>query len=730
MNRHGAFALIGLCIALYFAVFIQPGLVDLGRGSLESSIDLQSYFLPRMSLGSELVFQGHLPSWNRFEYGGIPLLATGQPAALYLPKILLFGFARPTTAYWAYLILHYAALAVGFLLFLRDRGIHGVPAFVGTALLAFPIPLLESNYHPNRIANLAWMPVLYILTDRVVRGSILAFGGLALAVAMQLTAGYPEFSIDIALLLSAHAVGAFVIREWTCPPWKIVPVLAAAFSIGALAAALQLLPLAELGHVAAREVLAQQGRTGGFEGGPKTPFLVVPGLVGFSLIGFFVPKARLAALGFAICAFISGGGWRLLSVVPGFGMVRFGLTWVFLGAFFIGWAGAAGCDAVVNEGVIGDRARRAARWFVASTALAIATCWAVEWRRLGRPLSSPLPWSINVGSEAAAALGVAGGVAIAVTALLLVKRHFAWAAATLLVTFAHLRAFPFGAPPAPFARPSRTGVVAKLHGKPHLIRGRVLSPDDVLYGYEITDRLPSPLGVEISFMPQRYRRIVHELGYLTMFASIDWGRVAGAPGFLDAMDVQYVAAPHAATPALASNGWRMLRATREHALFENEHHMGHAWINYAVRRVQSEGEALETVLGSDFDPHHEVIVEEPTARVYPEVSEFAADPPEFEQHPQGTTEFHVNLPRPGVLVFSESAYPGRIATVDGQEARILRADYVLCGVELGAGFHKVRFVYDPPSLRWGARLSVLGVAGILALLLYGAFGKRRTFWAW
>lgn len=722
--------LIGLCIVLYFAVFIRPGLADLGRGSLESSIDLHSYFLPRFRLGSELLLRGHLPIWNRFEYGGIPLLATGQPAALYPPKIVLFGFLPQISAFWIFMVSHFVALAAGFLFFLRDRDIHGIPAFVGAALVVFPVPLLDSNYHPNRIANLAWVPLLYVLSSRVARGSVRAFGALAVVVALQLTAGYPEVSIDIGLLLAAHAIGAYLMREWAKPPWKVVPVLGLAFAVGGVAAALQLLPIAELGQVASRDVLVQSGRTAVL-GGPRTPLLLVPGFIPFVLVGFAVRKGRLAALGFAICAFVSGGGWRLLSAVPGFGMIRFGFTWVFLAPFFLAWAGAAGCDAVLNPRVVGDRARRAARWLVAAGGITLAVCWALEWRRLAgpSPASAPLPWSVNVGSAAVAALGIAGGIALAVTALLSPVRPETWVPALFVLTVAHLRAFPFGAPPAPFSRPSPTGIVAKLHGKPHEIRSRVLSPDDILYGYEITDRLPSPLGAEISFMPWRYRRIGAELGYLTMFASLDWEKAARATGFFDAMDVAYVAAPSAMAHLFIESGFRMSRGRENLALLENDHHMGHAWINYAVRSLPSEDDALHYVLGSEFDPHREVVLEESTERSYPGTSELPADPPEAEQHPKGATEFHVNLPRPGILVFSESAYPGRTAAVDGKPAKILRADYVLCAVELSEGWHRVTFEYDPPSVRRGLWLSAFGCAAILGLLLYGMFGKRRAFWA-
>jgi hypothetical protein len=725
--------LVGLCIAAYFIGFIRPALQDQGRSSLMSSIDFHSYFLPRFELGSKELFAGRLPLWNRFEYGGIPLLATSQAAFFYVPKVLLYGLLPPISAHWVFLVIHHLALVAGFLLFLKDRDISGVSAFVGTSLFLFAIPILDSNYHPIRIANFVWMAPMYMLAERVARGSIAAFGGLALVVAIQITAGYPEFPMDIGALLAVHAVASHLTQKWSRPPWQTVPVLGAAFALGGLAAAAQLLPLSELGKVAAREVLAEAGRNFHITGGPRTPFLVVPGFIAFAVIGLLVPKGRLAAAGFVTCAIIFSGGWRLFKLVPGFGLIRFPLTWVFLTFFYVAWAGAAGCDAVVRRGVLSDRKRAVAAALVAVAGVAVAVAWAIEWRSLPAaprpPDSIPVHmWSPNVGTPLAACLGIIGGIAIAATAVTSIRREtkaLVWIPSLLVLVFAHLAGVPHGSTPAPFKRPHRDGFLARLHGDPAKIKGRVLSTDDILYGYEVTDRLPSMLGVELSFLPWRYRRIIHELGFITVYGVIDWEKLLRASGFLDAMDVEYVAAPRYFIPLFDASGFRIDRSGRHLALFRNEHRMGRAWINYAVRRLPSEDKALAYVLGPKFDPHREVVLEGPTRGTYPETPEHPAEPVEGTFFPDGASEFTVNLKRRGMLVVSESDYPGRVATVDGKPAEIHRADYVLYGVELPKGPHRIRFEYKPSSVRWGLAFSAIGL-GAVAALIY--FGRRRLFW--
>ena len=87
-------------------------------------------------------------------------------------------------------------------------------------------------------------------------------------------------------------------------------------------------------------------------------------------------------------------------------------------------------------------------------------------------------------------------------------------------------------------------------------------------------------------------------------------------------------------------------------------------------------------------------------------------------------EVEAELPRPGLLVLSEAWFPGWVASVDGAPAEILRADYVLRGVALGAGSHRVRFDYRPRSVKIGAGLTLLGVCGVLGLVVNDRRGRE------
>ena len=75
----------------------------------------------------------------------------------------------------------------------------------------------------------------------------------------------------------------------------------------------------------------------------------------------------------------------------------------------------------------------------------------------------------------------------------------------------------------------------------------------------------------------------------------------------------------------------------------------------------------------------------------------------------------------GILVLSDTYYPGWRAFVDGVERPILRANHVFRAVVIPAGAQEVVFSYEPNSFRYGLLVSVAAAALWLGL----AWGGRR-----
>jgi hypothetical protein len=77
------------------------------------------------------------------------------------------------------------------------------------------------------------------------------------------------------------------------------------------------------------------------------------------------------------------------------------------------------------------------------------------------------------------------------------------------------------------------------------------------------------------------------------------------------------------------------------------------------------------------------------------------------------------------LVLSDSWYPGWLATVDGVEVPIERANLLFRAVRLGPGEHLVEFRYEPRSVRLGALVSGGSIMVGLALLVGAVLWRRR-----
>ncbi|MGH7897039.1 MAG: YfhO family protein, partial [Candidatus Binatia bacterium] len=88
-------------------------------------------------------------------------------------------------------------------------------------------------------------------------------------------------------------------------------------------------------------------------------------------------------------------------------------------------------------------------------------------------------------------------------------------------------------------------------------------------------------------------------------------------------------------------------------------------------------------------------------------------------------EIHALTPVDGLLVLTDSHFPGWRATVDGVEQPVEKVDGAFRGVRLQAGEHRVRFEFRPVTVLRGAAISLAAMMIAALLVLLGIAANRR-----
>jgi hypothetical protein len=167
--------------------------------------------------------------------------------------------------------------------------------------------------------------------------------------------------------------------------------------------------------------------------------------------------------------------------------------------------------------------------------------------------------------------------------------------------------------------------------------------------------------------------------------------------------------------------WRKVYDYDNVQIYENQRALPRVWLAPKAEAVSSD-EALRRIRGQSdqsFDPRSVAMLEAPRDELRElTASELGSDAgARIVSYEPNRQVIQTKSDRPSVLVASEINYPGWRATIDGKQANIYAADYLLRGLILPAGEHRVEMRYTAPAARNGAIISLLSVLTIVALLV-------------
>lgn len=153
-------------------------------------------------------------------------------------------------------------------------------------------------------------------------------------------------------------------------------------------------------------------------------------------------------------------------------------------------------------------------------------------------------------------------------------------------------------------------------------------------------------------------------------------------------------------PLWQEEGWRV---------YENKMAAPRAFLAEKVYFAQTKKEFEKIFQDPDFYPASQVILSTKLPHqdtISPgKIEEISIEP--------NQVRLKVDTQGPGILVLTDTDYPGWKALVDGTKTKVFRANHALKAIQVPLGNHHVEFIYQPFFFRFGLAISLLSLGGWL-----------------
>ena len=169
----------------------------------------------------------------------------------------------------------------------------------------------------------------------------------------------------------------------------------------------------------------------------------------------------------------------------------------------------------------------------------------------------------------------------------------------------------------------------------------------------------------------------------------------------------------------------LIAGNERNAVLTNPATNGHAWFVQGVEKVSSPDEEIAKL--GEIRTKTTAVVD--TDKFQVGDGPFSAGSIRLLEKKNDFVKYEYDNPGDGLAVFSEVYFEaGWKATIDGNPADVIRANYILRALETPAGKHTIEFRFEPSSFAVGTTIS--SISGVLMLLLFlGSLGwslKRQS----
>ncbi|MBI3182468.1 MAG: YfhO family protein [Myxococcales bacterium] len=704
------------------------------RGELLAGRDGFRIFMPEAAYLAERLSAFELPLWTSSVRLGQPFAATLYSQVFYPPHLLCVIAFGPGWGVNLQAVLHGAVAAGGAYLIARRLGARPASAALAGGGFAFSLLLTRLAEYQNLFAAASWSGFVLAAALAVARApGRRSAGWLALALGASVLSGSPETTLWQVLLAMGFLVAA---RRRV----RAGLLLGGSLLLGSAIGALVLIPGAELvlqwrapsalpdqleWSVSFHQLLSMAWPLAdhpreGYWG--KDQWFLTSLFIGslcsvLAILTLTLSRKRERGVPRKLLPFLIGGllflalslgenfaPSRWLLALPPLSLFRYPVKYAVGAAFCASVLSAFGLERIAAWArSVRPSPRRAAIALASTVALAMAGVPLVRWLPLRAGAQSGFFWfSLALGAAAVAFFAVPGGIRRPARVRLAIA-----AAALIELGLAHLLLPSAGYAtteelfaPSRLAEAVRAGPHGRLSVQLPDAEVRVAdSRQDLVLLRHLEEGLRTVEGYggrepyRLDVLLEGRPRAAYDLLGVSHFVR------EGAAPFPDL--------------ALAREGMREVR------LYRSDTALPRAFV---VHRsvVSSDAEALSAARSA----------EQPFRK-----TAFLADGEPIDVESDCTSTAALVEPRPehlevevdacarGYLVVTDQHYPGWTATVDGEEAPLQRADYLLRAVEVPKGKHQVVMRYRPASFAMGLSVSAVALGVAMVLLLRRS---RRT----
>ncbi len=750
-----AFLVIGIAFWHIKFILAPPHEVNLG------TVDLYQQFLPWHKYAAASLHDFSLPLWFPNTGAGMPFIATLSTAVFYPPNFLYLILPAPL-AMGIISQFHFILAGLTMYGFCRVHNLRPSVSVLGGIGYLMSNAVWDNYINPHYLAGLAWMPAVFLFAERVnlkptLRNSL----ALSVLLSIQFLSGAGQFFIYSIYFVAFYVALRLVFDKRTSGQARQKAKVAMSFALSVVVAMLvcgvQLLPTLELlRHSVRASALPEESvHFLGFRvpwwqaflaplDSPKTElfenlyhqggFLQVL-FVLVALMRLRERKIAIAAILCAISMLLSAGYatplYGYFALLPGVGLSRQPNRLGAVTAFALAFLAAVGLDALSQE----DESDQKKQIMLL---LKILACGAI----LGVAL-----WLLHTKGRL---LYLAASVPAIV---LVIVKPKTWLARVAVLAIIGLSAWEM------------SDRVSILSSHPQAMPD-YLSPAD----RQMLEQLPELVGMERIFIEERgvpprpfssIRAASAGLNVVgnyhpAIFARTDEvirkitgrksaypdGRIeltseAPRPDILNLLSVKYLlvhsnknifeTADPGSPMARFANNLRVARVFLNYVLYENLTARPRASFSGAALVATDEYDSLRALTFESFGDRGVVIEAEDAGEIPPlEDLSSASDKVTIGSYSPHRVSLNVFAERGGILLLTDSYYPGWTAFLDAERTRVYCANYLFRGVYVPPGNHTVEFLYRPRTFYAGVALSVLGIS----LLLVGlqAAQPGTVFW--